>query len=314
VDSRSQQKRRTAVYHAVRVSKHGASWLYDFIASQLVGVALTVLFVALGVGYKADDSRVNKAAVLAATQAGSTDIADGYAAFAREVNAVKEWALDEVPEAWREEVSRLSIVFATLALVGGCTLALVRAPSRAHVLRDLGWGIALPGIIAAAATAVLEWRAMKGIRATLSGDRTARTLWTEGSAAAWEAFPALGPALGVGAILLFLGISLHRRWQRAHDEPFTARHVVSHFFVIAGVVPWIHVLAVVVFGALTKGSSTGTSLAPWVHNRPAYLACVGLFSFGAALFLASWREVRRLDRAEARDEERGTSSPSKNGS
>jgi hypothetical protein len=300
VGSQAQSRRVTAVHHALRASKHGASWLYDFAASQLVGVGLTVLLFAVGLGgYKADDSVVNKAAVVAAKQAGSNEIADGYAAFAREIEKVKAWSLDLVPETWRDELSRASVIAAIAAILGGCGLALARAPSRAHMLRDLGSGIAMPGIATVLATAVLEWRAMKGIRATLAGGRSAATFAHEAQDAAREAFPALAVPLTVGAVLVVAGWLLHKRWQLEHTKVLTPRHVLSHFLAIAGVVPWAHLLATIVIEAFTEGATTGVMLAPWVHNRATYIASIALFSFGGALFFAARREVLEIEARES---------------
>lgn len=290
--------RQTAVHHVVKASRHGASWLYDFLASQLVGLGLTVLLVALGIGYKPDDSRVDKAAVTAARQAGSSSIADGYAAFAKEVDSLKETALGVCPEGLRDWVSHISLVAAGLALAVGAGLALLRAPSRAHVLRDIGWGIAMPGVLGVLVTAVLEWRAMKGIKATLTGDRAVATLWHEGKAAAGEALPALALPLLAGTWLLIVGVALQRKWRRMHGGELAVRHVVAHFLIVAGLVPWVHLVGTILIEAFTAGDTTGAMLAPWVDQRGAYMACVALFSFGAALFFAARREILRIEAEE----------------
>jgi hypothetical protein len=289
--------------------KHGASWLYDFIASQLIGVALTMFCVVIGVGgYKPDDSRVDQAAVVAVRQAGSSEIAEGYGAFAREVERLKDWSFNLCPEVLREHLSKISIGVATAALVGGCLLMFARAPSRAHALRDLGGGIAFPGVFAVLATAVLEWRAMKGIRATLTGDRSASVLVSEGRSAAVEAFRVLAVPLVVGVVLFAIALVLHRRWKREHGDAFTARHVASHFLGIAGLVPWIHLVGTILLEAFTEGASTGAVLAPWADNRTAYTIAVSLFSFGAALFVAARKEVKRIEAATDEREPRASTS------
>jgi hypothetical protein len=280
-----------------KIAKHGAFWLSGFLGGKLIGAALTVFLLALGIGYQADDDRLDEAAVAAAKQAGGGEIADGYRAYAKALNDAKASALEVVPEGFRENLDRYSLVIAGVGLGLGVVLVFVHAPSRADIAKEIGWGIAGPGVAAAAATVVLEWRALKGLKATLEGRRALHTLVEEGAGAGIQGLKVLWLPLLVGALATALGASLERHHRACNKERgLDLEHIVSHFLIVIGLVPWIHLAIAVLLDAFTEGSSTGASLAPWVRGPHIYAGCAALFAFGAALYVLGRADAKRLEK------------------
>jgi hypothetical protein len=287
-------QKRGAVHKLVR---HGAYKFWDWLAGQLIACSIMIFLFSLGIGYIQDDERIEEATVVAAKQAGQKEIANGYHQLWKQVDDAKKSCLERFPEEWHEPLKKWSLPAAGAILAAGVLVLLWRAPSRAHALREVGWGIWCPGLLGALATIVLEWRAMKAIKATFAGDRTASTLWTEGSGAGVEAGTILWPVLAGGVVLLLLGWRLEKRWEKQKGKSkLVLKHVFAHFLMIAGAVPWFHFLAAIVMGALSEGSSTGASVAPYTTNRGVYLACTALFAFGAALWFLARSEAKRLEK------------------
>jgi hypothetical protein len=281
--------------------KHGAYWFWDWLAGQLLAASLTIFFFSLGIGYMVDDEVVVQATVTAAKQADKGGLGEGYHALWKAVDDAKTRALEPFPEAWHEPLKQWHRSAALGILLAGLALLFWRAPTRAHALQEMGWGIAAPGVLTAFATLILEWQAMKGLRATVMGDRSARTLLSEGREAAVDAFHALWPALLAGALLLAAGIALERRWRRKRRDgrgTLAFAHVSSHFLIVGGAIPWLHFVVAVALGAATKGSSVGASTAPFVSSPVIYGACVGIFSLGASLWVLARAEVKRIEASE----------------
>ncbi len=283
-----------------KVVKHGAYKFWDWLAGQLIACSMTIFLFSLGIGYMVDDERVEEATVVAASQAGSQQIAKDYHAFWKAIDDAKKAALEPFPEAWHEPLKSWSHSAALGVLGCGLLLLVWRAPSRAHAAQQVGWGIGAPGVLAAFATLVLEWRAMKGIHATLAGERSAATLWSEGCDAAVENGRVLWPALAVGGLALVVGILCERRWRRGggtrrDGARLLPLHVISHGLMVGGTVPLVHYLAAIVLGAFTKGSSTGASMAPFTASPLLYASCCALFAFGAALWFLARAEVKKIE-------------------
>lgn len=298
--SRARNEKSTSAVH--KIVRHGAYKFWDFVAGHLMAAAITIFLLSLGVGYIQDEERIELATVTAAEHAGSPELAEGYHAFWKVLHDSKQTVLGTFPEGWHEPLKRWSVPAAAAVFGAACIVLLLRAPSRAHALKELGWGIAAPGLLGALATLVLEWRAMKGIKATLAGERTASTLWSEGTDAALEGVHVLWPVLLGGLALMVVGFVCERRWRRKRGgdkgSKLSALHVISHFLIIAGAVPWSHFLTAVVLDAFTNGASTGASMAPFTANPLVYVACSALFAFGAALYVLARGEVKRLEAEE----------------
>jgi len=288
-------EQRSAVHKIVR---HGAYKFWDWVAGQLIACSIMIFLFSLGIGYIQDDERIEEATVVAAKQAGQKEIAEGYHQFWKAIDDAKKSVLERFPEEWHEPLKKWSLPAAAGVLALGVLVLLWRAPSRAHAFREVGWGIWCPGLLAALATLVLEWRAMKAIEATLSGKRDAETLWHEGLNEAIEAAHVVWPALVAGALLLVSGWKLEKRWKKGPKKakPLSFRHVFAHFLIIAGGVPWVHYLAAIVMGALTEGSSSGASVAPYTTSPTVYAACTALFAFGASLWFIARSEAKRLEK------------------
>ena len=298
---KARQDKGTSAVH--KFVKHGAYKTWDFVAGHLMACAITVFLLSLGVGYIQDEERIAEATVVAARQAGSPEIAEGYHSFWKSMHDAQLSIQSHFPEGWEHPLRKWSVPAACAIFGAACVVLLLRAPSRAHALKELGWGIAFPGLLGALATLILEWRAMKGIKATLAGERSASTLWAEGSDAAGETFRVLWPVLLGGFFLLVLGVLCERRWRRGHGvrkdgSRLSALHVISHFLIIGGLVPWTHFVTAIVLDAFTQGASTGASMAPYTTNPLVYIACSGLFAFGASLYWLARAEVKRLEAAE----------------
>jgi hypothetical protein len=294
----SKRPQSTSALH--KVVKHGAYKFWDWLAGQLIAASMTIFLFSLGIGYMVDDERVEEATVVATAQAGSKLIARDYHALWKAVDDAKKAALKPFPEEWHEPLKAWSHSAAMGVLVLGLGLLVWRAPSRAHAAQQIGWGIAAPGAFAAFATLVLEWRAMKGIKATLEGERSVSTLWSEGVDAAVENGRVLWPALAVGGAALVLGFLCERRWRkgggtRQDGARLRPLHVISHGLMVGGAVPLLHYFAAIVLGAFTKGSSTGASMAPFTASPLLYAACCALFAFGAALWFLARAEVKKIE-------------------
>jgi hypothetical protein len=283
-----------------RLARVVVDWLYDQALEAMLGAALTVVLIAGGIGYEVDDDRLDQAAIVASKQAGASEMRASYEAF---VSAKRDFAhrvKDSVPEVVVKDVRAWSLGIAGGLLVSCVVLALLRAPSRAHIFKALGWGMLSPGLIAALVTIVLEWRALRGVRATLSGELSLDVLLGEATTAARDAGGALWPALVGGVVFFSIGVWLHRRWRDDHGVELAPRHVASHFFIVLGAVPWIHYGVAIVLDALTIGNSTGASVAPWSQSPGDYLTCAALFSLGAAFWVLARHEIRRLELEEAK--------------
>ncbi len=298
---KGRQDKQTSAVH--KIVKHGAYKTWDFVAGHLMACAITIFILSLGVGYVQDEERIAEATVVAAKQAGSPEIAEGYHAFWKAIHEEKQAIASRLPDGWEHPLRKWSVPAATAIFGVACLVLLLRAPSRAHALKELGWGIAFPGLLGALATLILEWRAMKGIKATLSGEHSASTLWEEGLRAATEGLHVLWPVLLGGLFLFVLGIFCERRWRRGQGvrkdgSRLATLHVISHFLIVGGFVPWCHYGTAIVLDAFTNGASTGASMAPYTSNPLVYVACVALFSFGASLYWLARAEVKRLEAAE----------------
>lgn len=298
-------KARKEVSAVHKIVKTGAYKFWDWLAGQLIAAAITIFLFSLGIGYMQDDERIEEATVVAAKQAGTKDLAEGYDAFWKQIDGAKKATLKPFPKEWHEPLKSWSMPAAACVLAGGLALLVLRAPSRAHAAMEVGWGIAQPGILAAFATLVLEWRAMKGIKATLAGERSAGALFDEGKGAAIEGLHVLWPALLAGAVALALGIACEKRWRkgrgvRQDGARLAPLHVVSHFLIVLGAIPWLHYVTAIVLDAVTDGSSTGASMAPFTSSPAIYAGSSALFSFGIVLWFLARREVKKI---EAREKE-----------
>jgi hypothetical protein len=290
VGGKARQDKGTSAVH--KIVKHGAYKTWDFLAGHLIACSILIFLFSLGIDYAQDEERIVHATVTAAEHAGSTELADGSKALAA-----------RLPETWQQPLQRWSLPAAAAIFGAACLVLLLRAPSRAHALKELGWGIAFPGFLGALATLILEWRAMKWIKATLSGERSASTLWSEGTDAAIACSMVLWPALVGGFFLLLVGVLCERRWRHGHGvrkdgSRLSTLHVISHFLIVVGLVPWIHFLTAIVLDAFTKGASTGASMAPFTANPLVYVSGAALFAFGASLYWLARGEVKRLEAAE----------------
>ncbi|HZV02256.1 MAG TPA: hypothetical protein VFF73_36445 [Planctomycetota bacterium] len=291
------QDEKTSAVH--KVVRHGASWFQDWLAGQAIATALVIFFFSLGIGYAQDDEVIEKATVVSLKQAGSKSLAEGYHEFWKATDDFKKSLLTPFPEEWHEPLKAWSLRAAGLILVGAVLFLLFRAPSRAHAVREIGWGIAAPGLLTALATIILEWRAMKGIRATVLGERTVRSLWEEGRDAAQDCFSVLWPALAVAAGLVALGVFLERRHNKyEHERRLSVEHVISHFLLIAGSAVIVHFVTAIVLGAVTENASTGASMAPFARSPAIYSSCIGLFALGATLWFLARAEVKKIEARE----------------